>query len=141
MAVTKTVLKLTERDAVVKVAGGAGTATIALATDLVKSNEETSGTPHVAINGVQWTGTTDGLVTIKRNDVTIMTLNSAAAGALEMTGQTMIPDDIEANQDIVVETTGTAVEVWIRLKKVAGYVSAVETSQFGQYDNPEVVGE
>jgi hypothetical protein len=48
MAVTKTVLKLAERDAVVKVAGGAGSATIALATDLLKANEEV-GTPNVSI--------------------------------------------------------------------------------------------
>lgn len=141
MAVTKTVLKLSERDAVVKVAGGAGTATIALATDLKKSNEEVGEAQEVVISGVQWTGTTDGLITISRNDVTIMTLNCGAAGALEMQGQTMIPDSIEADQDIDVTTTGTATEVWIRLKKISGYTSGVETSEFGQYDDPTVVGE
>lgn len=141
MAVTKTVLKLTERDAVVKVAGGAGTATIGLQTDLLKSNEELSGTIHVGINGVQWTGTTDGLIVIKRNNVVIMTLNCGASGSLEMTGQTMIPDDVQSDKDIVIESTGTATEVWVRLKKTSGYASAVETSEFGQYDDPEVVGE
>lgn len=141
MAVTKTVLKLSERDAVVKVAGGAGTATIALATDLKKSNEEVAEAQEVVISGVQWTGTTDGLITISRNDVTIMTLNCGAAGALEMQGQAMIPDSIEADQDIDVTTTGTATEVWIRLKKISGYTSAVETSEFGQYDDPTAVGE
>lgn len=141
MAVTKTVLKLSERDAVVKVAGGAGTATIALATDLKKSNEEVGEAQEVVISGVQWTGTTDGLITISRNDVTIMTLNCGAAGALEMQGQTMIPDSIEADQDIDVTTTGTATEVWIRLKKISGYTSGVETSEFGQYDDPTAVGE
>lgn len=139
MAVTKTVLKLAERDAVVKVAGGAGSATITLATDLLKANEQV-GTPNVSISGVQWTGTTDAVVTLARNGVTIMTLNCGAAGALEMNGQTMIPDTIEADQDIDVTVTGTAAEVWIRLKKTSGYTSGSETSVYGQYDDPEVVG-
>lgn len=140
MAVTKTVLKLTERDAVVKVAGGAGSATIDLQTDLKRSNEEVGATQNVSISGVQWTGTVDAVITLVRNDVTIMTLNCGAAGALEMTGQTMIPDTIEQDQDIVVTVTGTAGEVWIRLKKISGYTSGVETTQFGQYDDPDVVG-
>lgn len=140
MAVTKTILKLAERDAVVKVAGGAGSATIALATDLLKSNEEVD-TPNVSISGVQWTGTVDAVVTLARNNVTIMTLNCGAAGVLEMNGQNMIPDAIEADQDIDVTVTGTAAEVWIRLKKTSGYTSGSETSVYGQYDDPEVVGE
>lgn len=140
MATVKTILKLTERDAVVKIAGGAGTATITLATDLVRSNEIVSGTIHTPIAGVQWTGTVDGLATIVRNGVTIMTLNAGAAGALEMNGQMMIPDTIEDSSDLVVTFTGTAMEVWIRIKKTGGYTSMVETSEFGQYDNPAAVG-
>jgi hypothetical protein len=57
------------------------------------------------------------------------------------TGQNMIPDAIEADQDIDVTVTGTAAEVWIRLKKISGYTSGSETSVYGQYDDPEVVGE
>lgn len=141
MAVVKTVLKLSERDAVVKVAGDAGTSTIGLQTDLKKTNEVVTGqTQHVAICGVQWTGTIDAVVTISRNDVVIMTLNCAAAGALEMNGQQMIPDDIQADKDIVVTITGTAAECWIRLKKVSGYTSGSEPSVYGQYDDPTRVG-
>lgn len=139
MAVTKTVLKLSERDAVIKAAGSDGSVTFGLATDLKLANEFMSGTPHVSISGVQWTGTTSAVVTIVRNSVTIMTLNCGAAGALEMTGQMMIPDDIQGDQDIVVNVTGAG-EVWIRLKKVAGYNSGSETSVFGQYDDPARIG-
>ena len=140
MAVTKTVLKLTERDAVVKVAGGAGSATIDLQADLKRTNEELGATQNVSISGVQWTGTTDATITIARNGVTIMTLNCGASGQLEMQGQAMIPDTIEQDKDIVVTVAGTAGELWVRLKKVSGYTSGVETTQFGQYDDPNVVG-
>lgn len=142
MAVTKTILKLTERDAVVKVAGSAGSATIDLQTDLKKSNEVLAQgkTQKVSIIGVQWTGTTDGLATIVRNGVTIMTLNCGAAGALEMTGQMMIPDNIEEASDLVVTLSGGAAEVWLRLRKEDGYQSMIETSEFSQYDNVNAVG-
>lgn len=142
MAVTKTILKLTERDAVVKVAGSAGSATIDLQTDLKKSNEVLAQgkTQKVSIFGVQWTGTTDGLATIVRNGVTIMTLNCGAAGALEMTGQMMIPDNIEEASDLVVTLSGGAAEVWLRLRKEDGYQSMIETSEFSQYDNVNAVG-
>lgn len=140
MAVTKTVLKLAERDAVVKVAGGAGSATIDLQTDLKKSNEELTATQAVSIAGVQWTGTADAVITIARNGTTILTLNCGASGALEMNGQTMIPDSIEQDKDIVVTVTGTAAELYVRLKKVSGYNSGSEPSVYGQYDNPAVYG-
>ena len=140
MAVTKTVLKLTERDAVVKVAGDAGSATIALATDLLKSTEVINGVADVAISGIQWTGSADATIEIVRNGVTIMTLTGASIGFLEMQGQSMVPDDIESDQDIIITTTGAAAEVWIRLKKVSGYLSKIETSEFSVYDNINVVG-
>lgn len=138
MAVTKTVLKLAERDAVVKVAGGAGTATIDLQTDLKKSNEELAATQAVSIAGVQWTGTTDAVISIARNGVTILTLNCSAAGALEMNGQMMIPDNIEQSRDIDVTIAGTAAELYVRLKKTSGYNSGSEPSVYGQHDNPAV---
>ena len=139
MAVTKTVLKLSERDAVIKAAGSAGSATFGLATDLKLANEFMSGTAHVSICGVQWTGAVDAVISVVRNSVTIMTLNCGAAGALEMNGQMMIPDDIQADQDIVVNITGVG-EVWLRLKKTAGYMSGTETSVYGQYDDPARIG-
>ena len=142
MAVTKTILKLTERDAVVKVAGGAGTATIDLQTDLKRANEvlQEGKTQKVSIFGVQWTGTVDAVAEIVRNGITIMTLNCGAAGALEMTGQMMVPDNIEEASDLVVNITGTAAELWLRLRKEEGYQTMVETSEFSQYDNVNAVG-
>ena len=142
MAVTKTILKLTERDAVVKVAGTAGSATIDLQTDLKRSNEVLAEgkTQKVSIFGVQWTGTTDAVVSVVRNSVVIMTLNCGAAGALEMTGQMMVPDNVEEASDIDIIVTGTQAEVWLRLRKEDGYQSMIETSEFSQYDNVNAVG-
>lgn len=140
MAVTKTILKLAERDVVIKVAGGAGTSTIAIRTDLKRENEQIVGTATASIAGLQWTGTSDAVVSIVRNDVTIMTLNCGAAGALEMNGQMMIPDSIQHDKDIVINITGAAAELYLRLKKTSGYVSGYEPSEYGQYDDPNRIG-
>lgn len=140
MAVTKTLMKLTERDAVVKVAGSAGSTTVQLTTELKCDNEFIDGTPRVSICGVQWTGSTDSAITIVRNGVKIMTLNCGASGALEMNGQMMIPDDIEADANITVNITGDAAELWMRLRKISGYTSGYEAAVYGQYDDPARLG-
>ena len=140
MAVVKTLMKVTERDAVVKIAGSSGSATIQLVTDLKCSNEFIDGSPSVSICGVQWTGSTDSTITIVRNGVTIMTLNCGASGALEMNGQMMIPDDIESTSPIIVNISGDAAELWMRLRKISGYTSGYETAIYGQYDDPARLG-
>lgn len=142
MAVTKTVLKASEAEAVVKVTGvNADTATITLDTDLLASSQEaTSGDQTVYITGMQWTGVVAGVATVKRNNVIVATLNAGASGALEMTGQMMIPDTTNATSDIVVEITGGQTEVWLRLKKVDGYRSKVEYGRYGSYDDTTAIG-
>lgn len=140
MAVTKTILKLTEADAVVKVAGTGAAATITLDTDLLSSTQEVSGDPSVTISGLQWTGATNGIAEVKRGDVVIATLQANAAGALEMNGQTMIPDAIGSTDDITVTISGAQAECWLRLKKTGGYKSKVENAIYGHYDDPTRVG-
>jgi len=141
MAVVKTILKNTEQEAVVKVAGTAAAATITLATDLLSSRQALDGeTQTVTIAGLQWTGDTNGIISIARNSVVITTLQANAGGALEMNGQTMIPDSIEATKDIVVTISGAQSECWIRLKKVSGYKPKVEYASFGAYDDETRVG-
>lgn len=141
MAVVKTILKNTEQDAVVKVAGTAAAATITLATDLLSTRQALDGaTQTVTIAGLQWSGAPDGIITISRNSVVIATLQTTAAGALEMNGQMMIPDSIEATSDIVVTISGAQSECWIRLKKVGGYKPKVEYSTYGAYDDETRVG-
>lgn len=142
MAVTKTVLKASEAEAVVKITGVAGdTTTIDLATDILAATQEAgNSTQTVYISGLQWTGATAGVATITRNNVIVATLNAGAAGALEMTGQMMIPDTTEATSNIVVTIAGGQTEVWLRLKKVDGYRTTVEYGKYGSYDDETIVG-
>jgi hypothetical protein len=141
MAVTKTVLRLTETEAVVKVAGTAAAETIDLQTDLLSSTQVLDGaTQTVTIVGMQWTGAPGGIATITRNGTTIMTLQADSADQMMMNGQDMVPDSINATQDIVVTISGAQTECWLRLKKVSGYKSKVEDSFYGSYDDPTRVG-
>lgn len=141
MAVVKTILKNTDQEAVVKVQGTAASATIALATDLLGSSQALDGaTQTVNITGLQWSGAPDGVITVTRNSVVIATLQTTAAGALEMNGQMMIPDTIENTQDIVVTISGAQSECWIKLRKAGGYKSKVENATYGSYDDPTRVG-
>jgi hypothetical protein len=141
MAVTKTVLKNTNQESVVKVAGTAAAATIDISADLLASTQALDGaTQTVNIIGLVWTGATDGIITITRNSVVITTLQANAAGMLFFDGQSMIPDTIQNTSDIVVTISGAQAECWIRLRKVGGFASKVETAVFGAYDDQTAVG-
>ena len=141
MAIVKTILKKTHQEAVVKVAGTAAAGTISLASDLLPTGQALDGgTQTVNIVGVTWTGAADGIVTITRNSVVVMTLQANAAGALEFNGQMMLPDTIENTSDVVVTISGAQAECWLRLRKVGGYKTTVEPEQFGIYDNPAAAG-
>ena len=141
MAIVKTILKKTHQEAVVKVAGTAAAGTISLASDLLPTGQALDGgTQTVNIVGVTWTGAADGIVTVTRNSVVVMTLQANAAGALEFNGQMMLPDTIENTSDVVVTISGAQAECWLRLRKVGGYKTTVEPEQFGIYDNPAVAG-
>lgn len=142
MAVTKTVLKKVHQEAVVKVAGTDAAATISLANDLLPSTQVLDGdTQTVSITGATWTGATNGIATISRGGVTVMTLQANAAGTLSFDGQTMIPDTIGSTSDIVVTISGAQTECWLKLRKVSGYKTTVEPEQFGSYDDPTTAGE
>lgn len=141
MAVVKTILKNVAQEAVVKVSGTDGSATIALATDLLSPSQALDGeTQSVAIVGATWTGANNGIVTIARNGVTVMTLQANAAGFLDFSGQDMIPDTINATSDVVVTISGAAAECWLRLRKIGGYKTMVENATYGAYDDPTRVG-
>ena len=141
MATAKSILKNTNQEAVVKVAGTSGTETITLGTDLVASTQATAGdTQSVNIVGLVWTGAAGGIITITRNGTVITTLQANAAGMLDFSGQAMIPENINNTSDIVVAVSGAQAECWVRLRKVSGYATKVETAVFGAYDNESQVG-
>lgn len=141
MAVVKTVLKNTNQEAVVKVAGTAAAATIDLNADIVASTQVADdGAQTVNIIGLVWTGAAGGVITITRNSVVITTLQANAAGALDFSGQQMIPETINNTHDVVVTISGAQAECWVRLRKVTGYTTKVEPATYGYYDDETRVG-
>jgi hypothetical protein len=133
-----TVLKQTETLAVVKVFGAGGT--ITLATDLLSPTMIVQGTPTVNIAYAQWNisgGAADRIV-VTRNAVAVLNL-AQNAGELDMSGNGGWAETTGNTSNIVVTTTGVG-EVYLTLRKVAGYKSRIEPETFGSYDNPAVVG-
>jgi len=141
MAVTKTVIKNTNTEAVIKVAGTDAAATIDLQTDLLNSSQALDGaTQTVNILSLNWTGANNGVATISRGGVTIATLQANAAGMMYFDGQSMAPDTIGNTADIVVTISGAQTECWLRVRKAGGYAPKVEDATYGSYDDPTRVG-
>lgn len=142
MALTKTILKMTETETVIKVAGAVGTATIDLQTDLVDTNQAVSGaTQTVTIIGVRWNGDMANVISVTRNGTRVLTLPTDTGDYIAFDGQEMPPENTEAASDIVIGQTGTGqIELYLKLRKVSGYAPKVETAQFSVYDNVNTVG-
>lgn len=142
MALTKSILKMTETETVVKVAGAGGTATIDLQSDLVDVNQATSGgTQTVTITAVRWSGEATNLIAVDRNSTRVLTLPTEQADYIAFDGQELPPENTAATSDIVVTQTGTGyVELYLKLRKVSGYAPKVETAQFSVYDDTNTVG-
>lgn len=142
MPATKTIIKKTHQEAVVKVVGtGGGSVTIDLSDDLLPTGQVLDGaTQKASIVAVMWTGDTAGAIEITRGLLTVMNLQAAPAGQLFFDGQIMPPDNTGETDDISVTITGDA-ELWIRLRKTAGYKTTIEPEQFGPYDDPTKAGE
>lgn len=140
-AAVKSIIKNSVSETVVKVQGDSGSVTIDLDVDLLAATQSAVGTQVVNIVGVMWTGAPAGVASVTRDSVPVMTLPGTAPNALDFGGQIMTPENTNNTNDLVVAITGGQTEVWLRLKKVSGYVSSIETSVFGQYDNEEEVGE
>lgn len=141
MAVTKTILKNTNNETVVKIAGTADGATIDLSTDLVAATQATSGnTQTVNIAGVQWVGLPNSVITIARNSVSVLTLPGGGADYMEFAAGNGFVDNTEATSDIIVTIAGAEAQCYLILRKVGGYASKVETAVFGAYDNETAVG-
>lgn len=135
----KTILRKTPHKCAVKVAGGVGTDTITLATDLLHNTEVVDGTPTANIIALHWTGAANGVATISRNGTIISTLTGATAGELLFNDSEFV-DTVNNTSDIEVAITGGQMEVWMLLRKADGYTSKIETAQFASYDNETVVG-
>ena len=128
-ALTKTLIKANETEAVVKIAGSDTAASvIALATDILATGQTVTGTPKVNIIGVQWSGEAGGAIKIARNGTRIMSLVTDNPGYMDMMGTEIPPDNINNTNDISVTITNSSNaavqgEVYLRLRKTSGYGS------------------
>ena len=140
MAVTKTVLKKTQQEAIVKVSGTSGSATINISTELLSHNQALSGdTVRVDIVGCSVTGLLGSAITVVRNSVPVLAFAGENSAIFDLEGQGF-RDNIENNQNIVVNIAGAEAHIYLTLRKVAGFNATVETGAFGSYDDLTQVG-
>ena len=140
MAVTKTVLKKTHQEAIVKVGGTAGSAVIDISADLLSHNQQLSGDPVlVDIVGAEVSGLLTSAITITRNSVPILAFAGENNGNFDFEGGGF-RDTIQHDQNITVTISGAEGHIYLKLRKVGGFASTVETGAFGSYDNLSQVG-
>jgi hypothetical protein len=141
MAVTKTIIKNTNQETIVKVGGTAGSATIDLQTDCLATTTQAldGATQTVNIVGVAQAGLLNSAVTITRNAVPVLALAPENSGKLILNDIGYV-DTQENTSDIVVNISGAEAHVYLTLRKVGGYATKVETAQFSIYDDVTQVG-
>ena len=140
MAVTTTVLKNTNQEAIVKVAGTAAAGTIDLQTTILAATQALDGaTQTVNIVSVSFTGLTGSTITITRDTTNILTMYAEGSDTLDFAGMGFV-DTIENTKDIVVTIAGAEAQCYLTLRKVSGYATKVENATYGAYDDPTRVG-
>lgn len=131
----KTIMKLTETLAIVKISGTTPE-TITLNSDLLSSTQVVSGTPKVGIGYLCWT--TGGNIKISRNSVDIYDLYTNT-GEFDLSGNGGMLDTINGTSNLVVTITTGGV-IFLTLRKIEGYASKIEPWRYGQYDNTGATG-
>ena len=143
MTLAVSVLKMTETEVVVKVAGNGGDpVTIDLQTTLLASSQALNGsTQTVTITGARWQGESENAFTVTRNNIRVLTLVTDQGDCISFDGQELPPENTASTYDIVVGQAGTGyAELYLKLKKVGGYKSKVETAEYGSYDDETRIG-
>ena len=143
MAIAKSFLRKTHQEVLARVGGGTGSVTISLANDLLPASGQVAGdvgTQNVSIIGVGWTGLSGSSITVARGGVNVFTLDGASAAYMDFDGQEVPAETTNATSDIVVTVAGAEAQVWLKLRKVEGYVNYVENATYGAYDDPTRLG-
>lgn len=141
MAVTKTVLKNTNNETIVKIAGTAASSTITLNSDCLASTQALDGaTQTVNIVGFQFTGLASSTITIARNSTNITTVSAEGHDDVEFAAGNGFSDTIQNTSDIVVTIGGAEAQLYLTLRKIGGYASKVEEAVYGAYDDRSRVG-
>jgi len=137
MAATKTVLRVNNNRAIVRVVATAGgdTSTITLNSDLVGSGDALTagGTPTAIIAKVKTSSANS--ITLVRSSVTV----GAFYGSDVVEESDWVLTD-QPTSDIVVNFVGGAGMILIEITKVSGYSPKFEAGSFGGNDNIAAVG-
>ena len=127
MALLKVVQMVNETEAIVKVSGNStSAAVIDIATDILSAGQTVSGTPVVNIIGFQWAGEPGAIYQINRNTVRVASLLADNGNFMDFI-ELFPSENTENTSNLsvnIVKSDGSAVqgEVWIRLRKVSGFV-------------------
>jgi len=137
MAVTKTVLRVTNNRAIIRIIGTAAsdTSTITLNSDLVGSGDALTagGTPTANISMMKYT--TLNSISVVRNSVA--TATCFGDGFIDQPEFTFADNN---TSDIVVTFNTSGGMLLLDVTKVAGFSPKMESAQFGGGDNIAVVG-
>lgn len=82
------------------------------------------------------------VITVTRDSVQVLTLNAAAANGKLDVGTLMGPDKQKDTKDITVAFVGASTysQVWLKLRKVGGWKTRIETAYYGAHDDETVSG-
>ena len=140
MAVTVTNMKVSHKEAIVKVAGTAATGTIDIST-LLSDNQALTvdGTPKVSIVGFHINALSGATVTVTRNSVNVITIAGPNVDTVQYNNMGFV-DNIEEDQDIAVAIAGAEAQIYLILRKTDGFSSTHEPAYFGAYDDITAVG-
>ena len=148
-ALTKTVQLVTDSEAVVKISGSDLVASVInISTDILAANQivyPVGGTPVANIIGFQWCGEAGAVYRVNRGGVRVASLLADNGNFMDFV-ELFPPENTSNTSDISVtisDAAGTAVkqgELWIRIRKVSGYASKIETAVYGVYDDLTQVG-
>lgn len=139
MAVTKTVLKKSKNEVVVKFANNTGTAqsaTFDLDVDALLSTEVIEGTVKINIVAITFTGVNGSNFQLSRNGVGIIAAPCDQPDQFYFDG---FVDGVNNTHDIVC-TMDNECYVYLTLRKNSGFETKIETAQFGSYDDPNARG-
>lgn len=149
-SVEVTYLKKTHQEVVVKVgASGATGADILIGATsfcVVPGQLVVAGGASAAVSlaNVTWTGDNATTIGILRQSgaawKTVLTLPCTGSSTIDFTGQQLPLDNSYENGDIRVTFDAGAGQVYLKLRKTAGYVNTIETATLGVYDDPSKVG-
>lgn len=137
---SKAFLRKTDSKVSVKLYGTSLNETISFA-DLVATGRDqliSGGTPKANVIAMWWTGAAGVTITIKRNNVEIVTLLTDASNSFDFE-DTHFVDTINNDYPIVVTSDGLC-QVYMQIRKIAGYETFIETAAYGSYDDETKVG-